>query len=104
MNAGERQLQRHGHLVRQLAFLRGTEMLAASPWSRHSSAEGVGCIGVFGVRFSAEKNLFSSPQHTYRIWERPGKWISKPFVGQEIGRVESRSDASLPRLLNDDLN
>jgi hypothetical protein len=101
MNAGDRQLQRHGHWVRQLAFLRGIEMLAASPGSRHSSAEGGGSTGVFGVRLTAEKKN-NSPQHTYRIWDRPSNWISKSFVGQDIGRVEPRSDVSLPRPLNDD--
>lgn len=104
MNAGERQLQRHGRLVRQLACFRGTEMLTTSPWSRRSSAEGGGSIEVFGVRFPAAKKKLSSPQHTYRIWDRPSKCISKRFVGQKIGRVEPRSDASLPRPLNDDLN
>ena len=59
-NAGGRQLQRHetgqhSYLVRQLALLRGTAVLAASPVESHSSAEGCGSMGVYAVRFPAEK-------------------------------------------------
>ena len=59
-------------------------MLAASPGSRRSSAEGGGSTGVFGVRFPAEK-IFSL-RHSIHIG--PG---TDPVIGYQSPSSDRKS-------------